>query len=72
MKRTLNTAALLCFIVALFVGVTTDQDVKDDGEFVKSFRDPDRVDQRWLYVTGFGTAAVCFALWSMYERRSRV
>jgi len=69
MKRILNVVALLCFIVALIVGMMTDQDVKDDGELVKSFRDPDRVDQRWLYVTGFGTAAFCFALWSMYERR---
>ena len=69
MKQTLNVVALLCFIVALIVGMMTDKDVKDDGELVKSFRDPDRVDQRWLYVTGFGTAAFCFALWSMDERR---
>src|SRR5262245_47044085 len=70
MKRKLNGVALLCFIVALIIGVMTDQDVKDEGEFVKSFRDPDRVDQRWLLVTGFGTAAFCFSLWSMYARRT--
>jgi len=69
MKRILNSASLLCFAVALILGIMTNQDEKAEGEFVKSFRDPDRVDQRWLYVTGFGTAAFCFALWAMYEKR---
>ena len=69
MKRILNGVAFLCFTIALIVGIMTNQDVKDDGELVKSFRDPDRVDQRWLFVTGFGTAAVCFSLWAVYEKR---
>ena len=69
MKRKLNGAALLCFTIALIVGIMTNRDVEEQGELVKSFRDPDRVDQRWLFVTGFGTAAFCFALWSMYEKR---
>ena len=69
MKRKLNGAALLCFTIALIVGIMTNRDVEEEGELVKSFRDPDRVDQRWLFVTGFGTAALCFALWSMYEKR---
>ena len=62
-------AAFLCFTIALAIGIMTNQDIEEDGELRKSFRDPDRVDQRWLYVTGFGTAAVCFALWSMYDKR---
>jgi hypothetical protein len=69
MKRTLNLATFLCFATALIVAVITHQDVEEDGELIKSFRDPDRVDKRWLYVTGLGTAAACFALWSMYEKK---
>jgi len=69
MRRTLSFVASLSFVAALIIGFTTKQDAKDEGEFVKSFRDPDRVDQRWVYVAGFGTAAACFALWLMYEKR---
>ena len=69
MRRKLSGAALLCFVIALVVGMMTKRDLDEEGELVKSFRDPDRVDQRWLFVTGFGTAAVCFAAWWMYEKK---
>ena len=69
MKRILSLIAFLWFAAALIVGIATKEDEKDESEFVKSFRDPERVDQRWVYVAGFGSASICFALWSMYEKR---
>ena len=69
MKRTLNLLAGLLLVAALILGVITYSDVQNEGELVKAFRDPDRVDKRWLYVTGLGTAGVCFGLWAVYGKR---
>jgi hypothetical protein len=69
MKRSLNLLALVFLIAALILGVTTNTDTKNEGELVKALRDPDRVDKRWVYVTGLATAAVCLGLWANSEKR---
>ena len=69
MKRTLSLLSILLFIGALILGVVTNRDDENEAGLVKALRDPDRMDKRWLYVTGLGTASVCFALWAMVEKR---
>ena len=68
-RSTIGLMAFLCFGIAFTTGILAYDDAKDESEFVKSFRDPDRVDERWLVVTGFGTASACMMLW-LYKRRT--
>lgn len=60
--------AIVCFLVALSFTLIITSDAEQESDFVKSFRDPDRVDQRWLYVAGFGAASFSLMLWSMHDR----
>ena len=69
MKQTLSLLAVLLLAAAAVLGVVTYRDGENEGELLKAIRDPDRVDKRWLYVTGLGTAAFCFTLWSVYGKR---
>jgi hypothetical protein len=71
MKRsTIGLLAFLCFGIAFTAGVLAYNDEKEESGFVKSFRDPDRVDQRWLVVTGFGTASAFLMAW-LYAGKTR-
>jgi hypothetical protein len=45
MKRILKIVAFLCFVVAVTVAVMVGEDSENEGEFIKSFRDPERVDK---------------------------
>jgi hypothetical protein len=69
MKRTLSLLSLLLLAAAAIIGAITYRETEDEAGFVKALRDPDRVDQRWLYVTSLGTASVCFGLWALYKRK---
>jgi hypothetical protein len=64
MKKTLSLLAVLFLVASSILGIITYREGENEGELLKAIRDPDRVDKRWVYVTGLGTAAFCFALWS--------
>ena len=69
MKKTLSLLAILLLVASGIIGIITYRDGENEAELLKAIRDPDRVDKRWLYVTGLGTAALCFALWSAYGKK---
>lgn len=69
MKRTLSLLSVVLFVAALIMGVITYRDEEKEAGLVKVLRDPERVDQRWVYVSALASASLCFALWAMFEKR---
>lgn len=70
MKRPMSLLAIVLLVAVSVLGFITYRDGEREVELVKALRDPDRVDKRWLYVTGMATAGVCFGLWSNSGKRS--
>jgi hypothetical protein len=70
MKRPMSLFAVLLLVAASVLAFITYQDEEQEAELVKALRDPDRVDKRWVYVTGLATAGVCFGLWTNSRKRS--
>jgi hypothetical protein len=65
----MSLLAGLLLVAASVLAFFTYQDGEQDAELVKALRDPDRVDKRWVYVTGLATAGVCFGLWANSGKR---
>jgi hypothetical protein len=70
MKRPMSLLAVLLVVAASVLAFITYQNGEQEAELVKALRDPDRVDKRWVYVTGLATAGVCLGLWSNSGKRS--
>jgi hypothetical protein len=70
MKRPMSLFAILLLVAASVLAFFTYQDGEQDAELLKALRDPNRVDKRWIFVTGLATAGVCFGLWANSGKRS--